>query len=242
MPINHDEVTAIVSAQGGYGKGITPNPYAESQSEWARRKATKKQRKEITKKIEMLMEPRFVTFPETAECIEAIITMTDSRKILELGMCTGFGTLHMLRAVIGKPGAKVVSVEPRPCHDIEFFSRFPIFSHMNAWTPDALTQLHGEIFDLVFVDSDHSVEHTIKEVEALKPITRKGSIFLFHDMPEWQSPSQRVKPGARLWLEELSGLKGCCLPSCEQPDCLATWGAGYPKECNPGLGIFIRPQ
>lgn len=23
-------------------------------------------------------------------------------------------------------------------------------------------------------------------------------------------------------------------------DCLATFGPGYPRECNPGLGIFIR--
>lgn len=243
--MNHDVVTAVMTANGTilYGVGVRPNPYAEQQAEWSRRHRTAALRKQITEKIESLFEIRFITPPETSEFIEAIITMTDSRRILEVGTHTGFTTLHMLRAVIGKDGAKVVAVEARPSHDKEFWAQFDILQFVEGWTPAVLSQLSGQIFDLVFVDSDHSVEHTAKELDALWPITRTGTIFLFHDVPAWQTPDNPKPVPVRDWLYSQvvsRRFHGLCLPSCEQLDCLDAWGKGYPRECNPGLGIFVR--
>lgn len=243
--MNHDEITAIVSAQGGYGKGITPNLYAEQQQEWVRRNSYAKLRDLITAKIVSLFEPRFITPPETSEFIEALITMTDSRKILELGTCTGFTSLHMLRAVVGKDNAKVISIDARPAHDREWFTSpaiAPWFEFVEGWTPEILTTLK-ETFDLVFVDSDHSVEHTQKELGALWAITRPGTIFCFHDLPRWQSPSNHTSVPVRTYLESKVAdgtFAGLILPTCEQLDCLSTWGPGYPSACNPHLGVFIR--
>lgn len=244
--LQHDAITDIVTRGRTvpYGVGITPNPYAAQVKEIVRRHQTAARRHRLSLKIESLIEPRFVTGIETSECIEALIAMTNARRILEIGMCTGFTTLHMLRAVIGKPGACVVSVDSRPAHDRQFFAQFPEFSFLEGQTPDILAKLTnnwiGYGWDLIFVDSDHSIEHTKKELEVLWPQTKQGAIFCFHDVPQWQTPDNHTPPPVREWLLRHPGLEGLCLPSCEQLDCLNEWGDGYPQECNPGLGIFIR--
>lgn len=247
--MDHEAITKIVAANG-YGVGICPNPFAEKCSEWARRKKHSAILDAITSKIESLFEPRFITPPETAECIEAIVTMTDSRKLLEIGTCTGFTTLHMLRAVYGKPGAQIVSIDHRPAHDKDWWAQpefNEILRHIEIPTPESLKASNfycDEVpFDLVFIDSDHSVEHTSRELEALMPLTRQGTIILMHDLPEWQAPVHRVPHPVRSHVLSLVGtmFNGYVLPTCEQLDCLSEWGPGYPKQCNPHLGVFIRP-
>lgn len=246
--MNHEHITSVITDHGKiqYGVGILPNPFSGQQKEWERRKKHAGTRQLITNKIEALFEPRFITPPETSELIEAIVTASDARQVLELGTCTGFTTLHILRALIGKEGACITSIDPRPAHDKEFWAQ-PQFDgqlkFIEGWTPQILETLHGQIFDLVFVDSDHSVEHTVKELGALMPITRKGTLFLFHDVPEWQSPTVQRPPPVRdyLFAKVADGtFSGVCVPTCEQLDCLDAWGPGYPYQANPHLGIFMR--
>lgn len=246
--MNHSAITDVITKGRSikYGVGIEPNPYLEQENEVVRRHRTAAVRELLTRKIRMLHEPRFITPPPTSEFIEAIATMTDSRQILELGSLTGYTTAHLIRSIVGKDNAKVVSIDGNPEYDREFFARpeiTPWVEFIHGWTPDAMLQLHGRKFDLVFIDTDHSVEHTQKELMALLPITRPGSILLFHDVPEWQTPQNKVPVPVRTWLLEQVDKKvfyGLMLPSCEQQDCLATFGPGYPKQCNPGLGVFIR--
>lgn len=245
--MNHEEITAAVTPVGGkYGQGVTPNPYASQCNEFHRRHVQAATRALLTAKIISLFEPRFITPPETSEFIEALVTMSDSRKILELGTHTGFTSLHILRAIVGKPGAYLISIDCRPTHDIDFFAQpgiAPYFTHIAEWTPGCLGRLDGGMFDLVFVDSDHSVDHCEKELAALHKITRPGSIFLFHDVPTWQSPEAHVAPPVVPWLnfQVASGyFRGLILPTAEQLDCVATFGPGYPPQCNPNLGVYIR--
>jgi predicted O-methyltransferase YrrM len=246
--MNHAAITAIITGNGArkYGTGMENNPYADSENEYVRRHQQALLRQLLTEKIKMIMEPRFITPPPTSEFIEAVATITDSRQILELGSLTGFTTMHLVRSIVGKENAKVVSVDCNPEYDREFFSKPEVarwVEFLHGRTPEVLTQLQGRKFDLVFIDTDHSVEHTQKELAALLPITKPGTILLFHDVPEWQTPTNRVPPPIRTWLLEQVDKKlfyGFVLPSCEQQDCLATWGPGYPKECNPGIGVFIR--
>ena len=190
----HDRVTASIGGSENYGKGIDPNPWVSQMPEYQRRHEQMQLRQLLTRKIEMLTEPRFITCGETSELMEALITMIDATQILELGMHTGRSTLHFLRAIVGKLGAQVVSIDARPAHDREFFKGFEnrgYFQFIEGWTPQCLDQLAGRVFDFVFVDSDHSVEHTKNELVALHKITRSGSMICFHDVPEWQTPSNR---------------------------------------------------
>lgn len=242
--MDHDKVTESIGGKENYGKGIFPNPYADQQKEWFRRKLHYPSIHKISAKIESLFEPRFITPPETAELIAAIVTATGALKVLEIGTCTGFTTLHILRALIGKPGAQIVSVDSRPAHDRKFWAEFKyILEFLEGWTPDILTTLSGMVFDLVFIDSDHSVEHTEKELKALWPITRKGTLFLVHDLPEWHTPTDRSPVPVRTFLMDKvkSGFfDGAIVPTCEQLDCLDAYGPGYPSQCNPHLGVFVR--
>lgn len=235
-----------VLGPGARATGTLPNPFYQYHTEYQRRIKNAGTILEIQNKIYSLLEPRFITSPEVSELIAALITSTDSRKILEIGTYSGFTTLHMLGAIVGKDGAKVTSIDARPCHDIVFFDKPGIkehFRHITGYTPGALDQLKGEKFDLVFIDSDHSVEHSQKEKEALMELTERGSIWLFHDVPEWPTPDNHKQPPIRDWLDQLVADRfffGACLPSCEQLDCKLNYGDGYPKACNPGLGVYIR--
>lgn len=241
----HQDVTASIGGSENYGKGIWPNPWVEKQVEWRRRVEHSLLLDSITLKIRKIFEPRFITGIETCELMEALITMTGSKQILELGMCTGFGSLHMLRAIVGKEGARLTSIDARPALDRAFFSSeeiAPWFRFIEGWTPQAIPK---EQFDFVFVDSDHSVEHTQKELAALLAVTHKGSMICFHDCPEWQTPSHPVAPPVREYLAQLirspdSMFTGMMLPSPHQLDCEEEYGKGYDSRCNPGLAVLIR--
>lgn len=241
-------VTASIGGAENYGVGISPNPWAEKMDCYARRIKTAGIREAISDKIVMLAEPRFITATETSELMEALITMIGATQILELGCHTGRSTLHFLRAIVGIEGARVVSIDARPTHDREFFAKpgiAPHFEFIEGWTPEALEQLRGRVFDFVFVDSAHDLEHTRKEVEALRPLTRIGSMCCFHDCPQWQTPANRQPPPVRTYLESLirSGeFSGIMLPSPRQLDCVEEWGLDYPVEASPGLAVLIRQR
>lgn len=246
--MDHSAITAVVTANGTrkYGTGIPNNPYAAKEKEFVRRHDHARTIQILDEKIRMIHEPRFITPPPTSEFIAALATMTDSRSILELGSLTGYTTMHLIKSIVGKENAKVVSIDCNPEYDRDFFASAeiaPWVEFIKGYTPDALKQLQGRKFDMVFIDTDHSVEHTKKELDGLFPITKPGTILVFHDVPEWQSPENRTAPPVRNWLLEQVDAKqfyGFVLPTCEQQDCLITWGPGYPKQCNPGLGVFVR--
>ncbi len=249
MAIDHDAIGKVMWTKGFNDSGCTgvlPNPFVHMSKEWMRRKEFATERSMIDQKIEALYEPRFITHPETSELIGSLVTMMDAKKVLEVGMYSGFTTLHMIKAVYGKPGAQVTSIDCNPAHDREFFEKPEITKHfrfIHGWTPAAIEALKGENFDLVFIDSDHSVEHSNKERAALEKVTGPGCMWVFHDVPRHPTPGNTEEPPIRRWLQDLVNdgyLKGLCVPSPEQPDCLETFGAGYDQLCNPGLGIFIR--
>jgi len=230
-----------------FGHETAENSFASYQNEWVRRKEQSPLRRLLTEQIESIFEPRFITPPETSEFIESLITMTDSRRILEIGMHAGFTTLHMLRAIVGKPLGHVTSIDCRPAHNKEFFERpeiAPWFRFIEGWTPYVLNseQIPGP-FDVIFIDSDHTLDHTQKEFEALKPLSAEGTIFIVHDLPRWAAPDNPAPHPVRKWFLELVSdgtLYGLILPTADQLDGETLWGRGYPKQCNPHLGIFVR--
>lgn len=216
------------------------NPDLVNCDEYSRRENHSETLALLSEEIRKLYEPKFITADHTSEFIEALVRMSDAKQILELGMYSGYTTLHMLRAIVGKQGSKVVSIDARPAHDREFFSQFEQqgwFEFIQGWTPQCLSQLGGRVFDLVFVDSDHTIDHTEKELSALMNITRSGSLILFHDAPKY--------PNAVIyqWLEskvQQGVLKGLILPTAPQQDVTNLYGRDN-VDARPHLGVFIRP-
>ena len=78
-----------IGGSENYGRGIDPNPWVSQMPEYQRRHEQMQLRQLLTRKIEMLTEPRFITCGETSELMESLITMIGAKSILELGMHTG---------------------------------------------------------------------------------------------------------------------------------------------------------
>jgi predicted O-methyltransferase YrrM len=197
----------------------------------------------IQQKIESLVKTDFIAYPQEAECIEALVQLTESKQVLELGTHTGFTTLHLIRAIYGN--GMVTSIDILPQHDSEWFNRnvSKHFRFVHGETPGILKELTGMVFDFVFIDTVHSPEHTELEVNALMPLTRKGSMFVFHDVPRIQRPSDKDDCPIRKYIKRLmtsDGWIGMILPSPYRLDCARTFGANYDRDLNPHLAVLLR--
>lgn len=202
----------------------------------------------IQDQIEKLFYPQFISYPEDAEFIESLIRLTMSKRVLELGMFTGFTTLHMIRAVY--PDGLVCCIDNQEVYP-SFFKQPEIAKCFAFYHGDTLEALHRwsqlpnfPPYDLVFVDSDHSLEHTEKERQLLWNVTRPGSIFVFHDCPPQHQPHHAPNSG-QLWTYLYQCVangwfKGLILPSADRIDVKEIFGENYKRECLPHLGVFIR--
>lgn len=194
--------------------------------------------------IRKMFYPQFISYPEEAEHIASLIRMTQRQNILEVGMFSGFTTLHMLKAVI--PHGHVTAVDNQKVFP-DFFDRPEIQKHfkfVHGNTPEVLEQLNGQVFDFVYVDSDHSPKHTGHEMERLLHLTVPGSIFAFHDCPSKLRPEEAAGSGPmHQYINSLisSGLfRGMILPTCDRLDVKEQWGPQYQRELLPHMAVLIR--
>lgn len=221
------------------------NPFATQITAYARRKEHAAVFAEIQRQIEKMFYPHFISYPEDAETIEALIRLSMAKRVLEVGMFTGFTTLHMIRGVY--PDGMVVAIDNQKVYP-SFFTRPEIsqcFRFLLGDTHQVLADMAGsDAFDLVYVDSQHDLAHTERERELLWPITRPGTVFVFHDCPPQHQPHDPPESG-QIW-HYLYGLvnkglfRGGIFPSADRMDVRETFGPEYRREILPHLGIFIR--
>lgn len=229
-----------MEANAGY-----ENPFLPQVTAYTRRREHAELFRQIQEQIEKLFYPQFISYPEDAETIEALIRLTMSKRVLEVGCYTGYTTLHMIRAVY--PFGVVVAIDNQKVFP-SFFYRPEIakcFRFMYGDTLDQLARLPAnEPFDFVYVDSDHSLEHTESERRLIWNITRPGTVFVFHDCPPKHRPTDPPESGQLYnYLQGLVNqglLKGAVFPSADRLDMQEIMGAGYTREVLPHLGIFIR--
>lgn len=222
-----------------------PNNFMDWVPRYAARRKHQKLFDEIARLIDQMFYPHFISYPEEAEFIEALIKMTMAKNILEVGMFSGFTTLHMLRAVI--PNGRVTGVDSQKVYPARFFEMPEIqqrFRFVQGHTPEVLETLKPEKFDLVYVDSDHSPEHTAREVAILMELTDTGSVFVFHDCPSKLRPNEEPESGPMYqYAQKLikSGLfQGLVLPTCDRLDVREQWGDDYQRELLPHMAVLIR--
>ncbi len=110
---------------------------------------------------------------------------SNPRLIVELGVETGQSTFAFERAA-RLSGAKLVSVDcedcSNACHsrewlfvqndDLKFAKIFKIWCEEHSIIPE---------IDILFIDTDHSYEQTIKEIECWFPYLSKRAKVFFHD-------------------------------------------------------------
>jgi predicted O-methyltransferase YrrM len=110
---------------------------------------------------------------------------TDPNTIVELGVRGGEST-RVFSAVADRTGAQIVSVDIDPCDnatsypnwqfvqsdDVEFANRW------ESWCEDNSVD---STIDLLFVDTSHLYDHTVKEVEVWLPKLAPDGVAIFHD-------------------------------------------------------------
>ncbi len=220
------------------------SPFIHLTDHYARRKRHADMFEMIDKHIQQRFYPHFISYPQEAELIEALIRSTQSSKILEVGCFTGFTTMHMIRAIY--PDGIVVAVDKQDVLPT-FFKNSEVqkcFRFHQGETPEVFHRENGMLFDLVYIDSDHSPQHTAKEVDALMQFTYPGSMFVFHDCAPKLNPSDKYGSGP-IWQLLYSYVtkgrfSGGIFPSVDRWDVKMQHGKNYERDCLPHVGIFRR--
>ena len=111
--------------------------------------------------------------------------LCDKARVLELGTRRGFSTLALL-AGAEESGGHVWS------SDINDVTTDPdgmkawagcgtwTFVHGDDMDPDVQARLPAEV-DVLFIDTSHEYEHTVREIEVFLPRVVPGGAALFHD-------------------------------------------------------------
>ncbi len=102
------------------------------------------------------------------------------RVAVELGACTGRGTAHLAASC-----DNVYTIDPE-LHGAFVDNTRPYFNitfiQARSDAPDALAWFSPESVDLCFIDSVHTLDYMLKEIELWTPKMVKGGLFLLDDL------------------------------------------------------------
>jgi cephalosporin hydroxylase len=114
--------------------------------------------------------PHFPTFAR-------LMAEHDVRWIIELGVRDGASTSCWVKCAAQASG-HVWSVDIEPTQLVP--RRQWTFIHGDDLDPRVLIQL-PPLVDLVFIDTSHAYEHTLRELDAYGPRVRAGGVIVLHD-------------------------------------------------------------
>lgn len=110
--------------------------------------------------------------------------------VIELGTRTGVSTIAWLYAM-ERTGGHLTSVDIDPRPDIGDFGHWT-FHQANDLDPKLLAQL--SVADIAFIDTSHTYEHTLAELNIYQHLVRSGGVFLLHDTELAHPPDAPVYP------------------------------------------------
>jgi predicted O-methyltransferase YrrM len=129
--------------------------------------------------------------PETGEFVCALVKLLRPRAVIELGTFRGFMTLQLIRAMRGRPGSNVVTVD---CSDL----RSPVLrrfdEHYTFVRGDdrvVVPRLKQE-FGLAYIDTLHTREQTGAEI-ALVRANNPEAVLVLHDPLSHPGVAQAVE-------------------------------------------------
>jgi len=125
---------------------------------------------------------------------------------IELGVCGGGGSLHL---AMGWPKGKVIGVDFQWDHaeNVEYIlDKYPNFDFIlddSASSAPRIYDNNGEV-DILFIDTDHTYDQTLKEFNAWKPFLSKGAAVCFDDLfrPGMEDAWAKI-PGDKIRLDYL---------------------------------------
>jgi len=129
-------------------------------------------------------------FPDEEVQFADYIGMRRPRRIIELGTGPGSFATTLVRALA--PGGRMFSVDiSEPSDAVEALERLAAPERAFRWyqgdsmdegTREIALEFVGGPADLVFLDTDHTVESTRAEIEMWWPAVAEGGLMGFHDI------------------------------------------------------------
>jgi predicted O-methyltransferase YrrM len=105
--------------------------------------------------------------------------------VIELGVNTGESTVALLEAVHATEGT-LISVDIQLLPNV--VPMLTAYGLINRWKFNLSDDIKfaaewpaDKKADLIFIDTSHTHDHTVKEIEMYEPILRPGGIMVFHD-------------------------------------------------------------
>lgn len=121
--------------------------------------------------------------PLEAAVLKLLLRVSGARRVLEIGMFTGYSALSMAEALPAEGRIVACDINPETTRIArEFFARSPHGAKIEPRlgpalaTLEALATSRGEAFDFAFIDADK--ENYIAYYEAILPLLRMGGIIV----------------------------------------------------------------
>lgn len=112
----------------------------------------------------------------------AWVQKTQPRLIVETGTDRGISAAHF---AVGCPSAKVVSIDiRRECTAILDAFGFPNVETITANSVDVASRFDDQSIDLLLLDSLHTYDHVMKEIELYVPKMREGTVVFMDDIAQ----------------------------------------------------------
>lgn len=116
--------------------------------------------------------------------LEHVLAAGKDARILELGTRTGNSTAAFLHGLQVKGSGLLMSVDldvaqvPDDWWDIDRWT----FLRGSDQDPLIISAIQSEApYDILFIDTSHTYEHTLFELECYAPLVRPGGVVLLHD-------------------------------------------------------------
>lgn len=125
---------------------------------------------------------------------------------VELGVCGGGGSLHL---ALGHPGGRVVGVDMQYDHDEQLKHIYGVCPNFHFWLGDSVEDAPRIVSDfgkpqILFIDTVHTFEATLREFEAWHPYLDDKHIVCFDDLLRAEMGNiWDVLPSPKLRLDEL---------------------------------------
>lgn len=128
-------------------------------------------------------------YPDIIDILYWLCRESEAKNILEIG--TGHSLIPLLLACI-RNGGKLFStdISSTICPD-SIISQFNIqqYSNSNIWSykfgidsVELAKRWSGEMIDFIYLDSSHTYEQTVREINEWLPNLKVGGWFVFHDV------------------------------------------------------------
>lgn len=115
---------------------------------------------------------------------EAVMQAPENPLVMEFGTRTGNSTAALLYALQVRQGGRLYSVDPEVPDVPDEWFHDPRWQYCRDYSYDCLITVgmaERNGIDVLFVDSSHTYDDTIRELETYMPFVKPGGVALFHD-------------------------------------------------------------